>query len=948
MLLEIQYIGEHLLPGKLGHIAILLSFVGGLLAAVSFLMKTIRPAEHNWLNMGRWAFGVHAFSVFAIIGLIFFIMGSQYYEYQYVFAHVNEDLPRQYILSAFWEGQEGSFLLWMCWHAVLGLILLRTGKQWEAPVLFSLALVQVFITAMLLGVYSWGEDPFKVGSNPFMLLRDTLDAPIFSQADYLSKIKGTGLNPLLQNYWMVIHPPTLFLGFASLTVPFSFAVAGLLTGKHREWLQPALPWALFGGAVLGLGILMGGAWAYEALSFGGYWAWDPVENMSLVPWLVLVAGIHSNLIARNTGYSIKTTYLFYILAFLLVLYSTFLTRSGVLGDTSVHAFTEMGLEWMLIGFIAVFALLGFVPLIWQSRRIPAPKKEEPLASKEFWLFIGTLILFFSAAMITASTSLPVYNKIRIFFDPLFEGKVITDAVAHYNKYQLWIGVFIGLFSGGVQFLRWKEINWKKQSGKFLLHTGISGAAAALFTALCSLWIHLHAWQYVVLLFFGLFALFSNLDYLIYFIRGNLKSAGSVLSHAGFGVMIVGILASGLNKQHISTNPFAQRGLLEDELLDRNVLLFKDLPMYMSGFRVTYQDDEFKGNNRIYSILFEKLDSSGQILKTFTLNPTVLYDNKIQKVAAYNPSTRHSLSEDIFTHIATIPMAEADVEIAREMEDSLKYRPLFIPAGDGVSFLDTVPTGGEPLVREFRVGVEDLLFHPFHPSYEPEEGDITIGARLAVKDLRRDTTYYAEPMLMFRGALLYTYPVHIQQLALKVRLKNDLIPLVFPLEEDLHYEELSFKQGDVRDWNGLQIRFKGFNKTPRHSNYQAEPDDIAVSAVMEVTGPGLDSAYIAEPVFLIRGDSPFHFKDEILPLGMHFRFTNIDPVSETVQLLVARKDWKTANIPVEIANSPRTDFIVLEAIIFPGINLFWLGSLLLLSGLLLSMWNRLRSSTVVQT
>ena len=128
-----------------------------------------------------------------------------------------------------------------------------------------------------------------------------MDAPIFAKADYATVIKGQGLNPLLQNYWMTIHPPTLFLGFASTAVPFCYAVAGLWTGKHKEWLKPVLPWALFSGAILGTGILMGGAWAYEALSFGGYWAWDPVENMSLVPWLILIAGIHTNLISKNTG-----------------------------------------------------------------------------------------------------------------------------------------------------------------------------------------------------------------------------------------------------------------------------------------------------------------------------------------------------------------------------------------------------------------------------------------------------------------------------------------------------------------------------------------------------------------------------------------------------------------------------------------------------------------------
>ena len=139
-----------------------------------------------------------------------------------------------------------------------------------------------------------------------------IDAPIFSTADYLSLIEGRGLSPLLQNYWMTIHPPVLFLGFASTAIPFGFALGGLLTKDHKGWLRPALRWSLFSAFFLGTGILMGAAWAYEALGFGGYWAWDPVENAVFVPWIILVAGIHTNLVALNTGYSIRTLSLIHI------------------------------------------------------------------------------------------------------------------------------------------------------------------------------------------------------------------------------------------------------------------------------------------------------------------------------------------------------------------------------------------------------------------------------------------------------------------------------------------------------------------------------------------------------------------------------------------------------------------------------------------------------------
>ena len=225
---DIQYIGEHLLPGKIGQLAMFLSFAASILAILSYYFATQkRDTEEyeSWRNLGRFAFITHGIGIFAVIGVIFYVMVNQYYEYQYVQAHVSEDLPMKYIFSAFWEGQEGSFLLWMFWHIVLGFILIGTAKKWEAPVLATLASIQLFIGSMILGVYlGFGDEPARVGSSPLMLLRDMVDAPIFANADYVSLIKGTGLNPLLQNYWMTIHPPTLFLGFASTAIPFCFAI----------------------------------------------------------------------------------------------------------------------------------------------------------------------------------------------------------------------------------------------------------------------------------------------------------------------------------------------------------------------------------------------------------------------------------------------------------------------------------------------------------------------------------------------------------------------------------------------------------------------------------------------------------------------------------------------------------------------------------------------------
>ncbi len=950
---EIQYIGEHLWPSKVGQFAVLFGFCMALLSSVAYFFATKRrekPEAEGWLRIGRLSFTLHGLAFFSVIGLIFYVMTQQYYEYQYVQAHVSEDLPFKYIFSAFWEGQEGSFLLWMFWHIVLGMILMLTAKKWEAPVLSTLAMIEVVLASMLLGVYvGFGPDQVKIGSNPLLLLREVMDAPIFSNADYVGLIKGTGLNPLLQNYWMTIHPPTLFLGFASTAIPFCFAIAGLWTREHKGWLRPALPWALFSGTILGTGILMGGAWAYEALSFGGYWAWDPVENMSLVPWLILIAGIHSNLVSKSTGYSIRSTYIFYLLTFIFIVYSTYLTRSGVLGETSVHAFTEMGLEAQLLLFIFGFTGLSIYFLASRYKGIPAPVKEESSVSKEFWMFIGSLVLLFSALIITVSTSLPVYNKIVQIFDPAFEGRVITEPIPHYNKYQLWIAVFIGLLSGGAQYLRYREMNWAKHASKFALHTGIALAIAVVLTFLASLWINLHAWQYWVMLVTGMFAVVSNIDYVITFLKGNLKMAGSAFAHVGFGIMILGILASGLNQKIISQNTFIMEGLIQDasdESLKENILLFKNSPTMMRGYEVTYVKDTLDTFTRTFQINYKQRDEDGNITQEFDLYPNILYDKSFTKVAAANPSTKRYLNKDIFTHIASLPQVEIDMEYRKQREDSLNYRTLNFELGQTIEFPDTIrneKTNGIS-VKNYRVKLLQLLHQPTHPDYHPEPGDYAIGARMELQHTDSDSTFIVEPVLLLRGQFLYHYPIQLNDLSTKVRISPEFLDHVFPMDGELTFQNFVLKRGESFQFNGQKIVFKGFNKTPENNGYIQEEDDIAVSAVMEVnTTDG--QTYSAEPLYLIRDSRPLNVKDVIEELGLHFRFEQLDPTTESVRIAVAANAGDTFTLPVQIAtDSLRSDYVVLKAIEFPGINYFWIGSLLMMFGMGLGMVYRIRQNS----
>ncbi len=362
----IQFAGEHLFIGNAGRFFVVLSLVASFLGVATYFKAAEskdEPGEKSWKRIARISFITHAVSVFAIFFTLFYIIHSHYFEYAYAWEHSSIALPVYYMISCFWEGQEGSFLLWMFWHAILGVILLFSAGKWESRVMAIVCLAQVVLSTMILGVEigPW----FTLGSSPFELLRiakpELLDIPILAtvgKANYLSVIQdGTGLNPLLQNYWMVIHPPTLFLGFASSIVPFAFVIGALWKREYDSWIRPALPWTLFCVMILGAGIIMGGFWAYESLSFGGYWAWDPVENASLIPWIIIIAAVHVMHIHKSTGNSLLLASLLAMSCFILVLYATFLTRSGVLNGTSVHAFTDLGLAGQLMVFLFMFMLI---------------------------------------------------------------------------------------------------------------------------------------------------------------------------------------------------------------------------------------------------------------------------------------------------------------------------------------------------------------------------------------------------------------------------------------------------------------------------------------------------------------------------------------------------------------------------------------------------------------
>lgn len=805
--MEIQFAGEHLLPGKFGQFFIILSFCSSLLATISYYFAVVKDApDDSWKRIGRFATRLNLAAVTGAGVCLFYIIYNHLFEYHYAWAHSSKSLPVYYIISCFWEGQEGSFWLWMFWEGVLANILIWRAKSWENSVLTIVMFSQVFLGSMLLGVEIIGS---RIGSSPFILLRNAVEGPIFSRPDYLSLIQdGSGLNPLLQNYWMVIHPPTLFLGFASMIVPFAYAIAGLWERKYKEWTIAALPWALFAVMVLGGGIIMGSFWAYEALNFGGFWAWDPVENASIIPWLTLIAGVHVILAYRHSGHSYFTATFLVLISFVLVLYASFLTRSGILGETSVHAFTDLGMSGQLVLYMAVFALLAAIMLVVRWKELPITKKDEETYSREFWLFIGALILTVSCVQVIATTSIPVFNA-------LFGTKVAppSDAVQHYNKWQVPFAAVVALLSGFSQFLKYRNTDPKqfyKSIGRSLL---IAAILAAIFVYSAKVYSNP---MFIVLMFASLFSVVSNAGILIGALKGKWKLAGSSVAHIGFGLLLVGALVAAATNKVVSVNNSGMIPVADFEKADKpgdNLMLYQNEPVKMGDYTITYLSDSTAGPNTYYKVNYKLTDNvSGRIKEEFYLYPNAQQNQKMGLVAS--PDTKHYLTYDIYTHVTAAPQLT-----------------------------------------------------------QPQDGEAAHG----------QDSEYGDPS------------VH------------------------------EVKQGDTVHFNGGYIRVKGIHKNPVIEKIPLEKGDVAVGLQLEVVADG--KTYPAEPLFLVKGGNKFDFAKILDKAGLKLRFSNIYPQKNRLELTVYQKP-----------PAPKK-WIVLKAIRFPYINLFWGGAIIMVIGFLLSIFRR---------
>ncbi len=384
------------------------------------------------------ALAVCALLIIATIALLHSLINLDF-SLKYVALNTSTDLATIYRFTSLWAGQAGSILLWCLvlsfYTAVVVLQSRKKDRQLMPYVLSTLAAVSIFFIFIIAFV----ESPFE-------------------KLSFIPK-EGRGLNPILQNAYMAIHPLTLYIGYVGVTVPFAFGMGALLSGKlGDEWIRYSRKWALFAWTFLGIGLLLGARWAYLELGWGGYWAWDPVENAAFMPWLAATAFIHSVMIQEKKGMLKKWNMALIILTFFLAIFGTFITRSGII--SSVHSFAQSDIGPLFLGFIAFILLFSFGMFLYRIKDLEAENRFDSILSRESAFIFNNLLFLGAAFAVFLGTIFPILSE-------ALTGNKILVGPPYFNRVNVPIALVLIMLMGIGPLISWRKASFKNLLKNFL-------------------------------------------------------------------------------------------------------------------------------------------------------------------------------------------------------------------------------------------------------------------------------------------------------------------------------------------------------------------------------------------------------------------------------------------------------------------------------------------------
>ncbi|MCU0411157.1 MAG: cytochrome c biogenesis protein CcsA [Bacteroidetes bacterium] len=634
-----------------------------------FYYRSTSAAKYE--GLGRQLFWLGSAGVAVASALLMTYILQHRFEYHYIWGYSSRDLPLSLLVTTFWAGQEGSFLLWALFATLVGIFLQRyaSRKQTEHEVMAIYAAVMSVLLILLSA-----KSPFEY------IWQVDAEVPVG-----LIPQDGRGLNPLLQNFWMIIHPPVLFVGFAALAVPFTMAIAALWQKRYSDWIRQAFPWVLFGGVSLGAGLILGGYWAYGVLGWGGWWGWDPVENSSLIPWIVSIILIHTMLIQLLTGRLARMNFVLAIAAFLLVVYSTFLTRSGVLAEASVHSFVDPGMYayTLLVLWLVGSAVLGF-GMVWRRRgdlKTTAPTSD--WMTRESMLSIASLVMGVSALVILFGTSWPLLSKILPF------GKASVEP-SFYDKTNLPLAVLMTILLGFSLKVKWNE----SSAAGFIQRLAVPLGIAVVLTVVLGI-LGVTDIAALALCFSAAFAMVVSVEHGFRLVRQQPSLVGGALAHAGLAMLLLGVIASGrYGEKQAASLPMNQ-------------------PKEVLGYTVTYLGAKQRDDGKWEFLVQAEKDGGTTVLAPVMYEST--YNNSLMR----NPDYASFLTRDFY------------IEPVSLEEGTSSH------AGEGQQVVELVK--GEPMT----IGPMQVTFVGFemnaHGGQMGAMGQMTIGAKLEIVTEKKKQT-----------------------------------------------------------------------------------------------------------------------------------------------------------------------------------------------------------------
>jgi cytochrome c-type biogenesis protein CcmF len=438
-----------LLLSDIGYGTLLLTLAAALWAMVASVVGA-RQRRPELVRSARSALLVTAgLSTLAAI-LLLILLFSRDFEVRYVYEHVSTYLKPAYVLAAFWAGLDGSQLLWLWMLTIFTAMLVLRRATWDRELrpyaMAVLAFSQAFFALLLI-----------LFTNPFELLGSV-------------PVEGTSLNPLLQNFWMIIHPPIIFASYALWTIPAAYAIAALLTGRlDADWLRGTRRWTLAAWSTLGIGILVGAWWAYLELGWGGYWGWDPVENSSLIPFLVGTAFVHSAIIQERRDMFRAWNVLLAVVTYALTVFATFVTRSGLI--RSVHAFAASPIGWYYLGYIGLLLAVTIGLVLARREELKGEGQLGDLLSREFVFLVTNLLFLGSALAVLLGTLWPTFTE-------SVRGVASSLGPENYNRFMGPLGLLLVLLIGVCPVIEWRKISVER-----LLRSLWVQVAVAIVTAI---------------------------------------------------------------------------------------------------------------------------------------------------------------------------------------------------------------------------------------------------------------------------------------------------------------------------------------------------------------------------------------------------------------------------------------------------------------------------------